>query len=52
MQRDAQKDPAVFRDALHARTLVNQVLFCSFNLMRFIFMQGYRLLTVVRKCKL
>ncbi|KAL2959230.1 hypothetical protein AAZX31_18G256700 [Glycine max] len=25
MQRDAQKDPAVFRDALHARTLVNQV---------------------------
>ncbi|TKY65013.1 DNA-directed RNA polymerase 2B [Spatholobus suberectus] len=25
MQRDAQKDPAVFPDALHARTLVNQV---------------------------
>nr|KYP76469.1 hypothetical protein KK1_020713 [Cajanus cajan] len=25
MQRDAQKDPAIFPDALHARTLVNQV---------------------------
>ncbi|XP_061344218.1 DNA-directed RNA polymerase 2, chloroplastic/mitochondrial-like isoform X2 [Gastrolobium bilobum] len=25
MRRDAQKDPAIFPDALHARTLVNQV---------------------------
>ncbi|KAJ9147463.1 hypothetical protein P3X46_029624 [Hevea brasiliensis] len=25
MRRDAQKDPAVFPDALHARTLINQV---------------------------
>ncbi|XVF31632.1 hypothetical protein REPUB_Repub17cG0008100 [Reevesia pubescens] len=25
MRRDAQKDPAVFRDALHAKVLVNQV---------------------------
>ncbi|XP_022728128.1 DNA-directed RNA polymerase 2B, chloroplastic/mitochondrial-like isoform X4 [Durio zibethinus] len=25
MRRDAQKDPAVFRDALHAKALVNQV---------------------------
>ena len=52
MQRDAQKDPAVFRDALHARTLVNQVLFCSFDLIRFIFMQRYWLLIVVGKSKL
>lgn len=30
MRRDAQKDPAVFPDALHARTLINQVLQTSF----------------------
>ena len=52
MQRDAQKDPAIFPDALHARTLVNQVLFCSFDLIRFIFMQRYWLLIVFGKSKL
>jgi len=52
MHRDAQKDPAIFPDALHARILVNQVIFHSFDLMRFVFMQGDWLLKVVGKCKL
>lgn len=31
MKRDAQKDPAVFPDALRARVLVNQVDFTTFS---------------------
>jgi len=30
MHRDAQKDPTIFPDALHAKALVNQVIFYSF----------------------
>lgn len=40
MQMDAQKDPAIFPDARHAKTLVNQVICYFFGVIWLIFLQG------------
>jgi len=40
MKIDAQKDPENFSEARHAKTLVNQVIYSSFGVIWFIFLQG------------
>jgi hypothetical protein len=40
MKIDAQKDPADFRDARHAKTLMNQVICYLFGVIWFVILEG------------